>query len=221
MRYFRDLGFLLCMTALATCLSTGIAWGYDYLEGGYVSSYDSSYDRSRTADPGIAGMVKWLDLPVASSTFIPYREYYKTTLTPVASGIVSSPMQYDLTGQTPNGVYYRNGQWLPFTTYSSSRFTQSNDLWISGQTNWTQYAVIPLGASLQLLANVPAGGTAGFFEVIANNAVKTEYKTIQFNPGYSSMSFLAGQTGRYMFYFVVNNQPSNLVIVDVLAQASV
>ena len=214
----RYLGIFLCMTAFAACLSMGNALGYDYLEGGYVASYD----RSATMDPGISGMVKWLDLPVPSSTFIPYREYYRTALVPtvVASSTVSSPVQYDITGQIPNGVYYRNGQWLSFTTYSSSRLTQSNDLWISGQTNWTQYAAIPLGASLQLLANVPAGGTGGFFEVVQNSAVKTEYKTLQFNPGYSSMSFLGGKTGRYMFYFVVNNQPSNLVIVDVFTAAS-
>jgi len=217
MRCLKDIEIVLCMAALVACLSTGIAWGYDYLEGGYVSSYD----RSRTMDPGISGMVQWLDLPVPASTFVPYREYYRTTLTTVASSVLSSPVQYDLAGQTPNGVYYRNGQWLPFSTYSSSRLTQSNDLWITGQTNWTQYAAIPLGASLQILTNVPSGGTAAFFEVISNNAVKTEYKTLQLNPGYSSMSFLAGQTGRYMFYYVVNNQPSNLIIVDVFIQAPV
>jgi len=218
MKHCRNLGIILWLTALAACLSIGIACGYDYLEGGYVQSSE----RSATMDPGISGMVKWMDLPVPSSTFIPYREYYRATLVPAmaVSSTVSSPVKYDMTGQTPNGVYYRNGQWLSFITYSSSRLTQSNDLWISGQTNWTQYAAIPLGASLQLLANVPAGGTGGFFEVVQNSAVKTEYKTLQFNPGYNSMSFLGGQTGRYMFYFVVNNQPSNLVIVDVFTAAS-
>jgi hypothetical protein len=33
------------------------------------------------------------------------------------------------------------------------------------------------------------------------------------------MNFNADQVGRHMLYFVVNNQPSNVVIVDVLAQA--
>jgi hypothetical protein len=56
--------------------------------------------------------------------------------------------------------------------------------------------------------------------LIQTNAVSTDYRTAQFEPGYSSMSFIAGQTGRHMFYFVVNNQPSNVVIVDVFSQAS-
>jgi hypothetical protein len=31
------------------------------------------------------------------------------------------------------------------------------------------------------------------------------------------MNFYADQVGRHMLYFVVNNQPSNVVVVDVLA----
>jgi hypothetical protein len=209
---------LMIMAALAMCLPIGIAWGEDYLGGGYVSSFD----RSAMMDKGIAGMVAWLDLPVPGSTFAPYREYYKTTVAPtmfVMSDAVSSPVQYDIAGQMPAGVYYRNGQWLSYTTYATSQITRSNDLWISGQTNWTQYAAIPVGSSLQLLANVPSGGVGSFFKLIQTNAISTDYKTAQFYPGYSSMSFIAGQTGRHMFYFVVNNQPSNLVIVDVFSQA--
>jgi hypothetical protein len=67
---------------------------------------------------------------------------------------------------------------------------------------------------------VPSGGAGSFFKLIQTNAVNTDYRTVQFEAGYSSMSFIAGQTGRHMFYFVVNNQPSNVVIVDVFSQAS-
>jgi hypothetical protein len=33
------------------------------------------------------------------------------------------------------------------------------------------------------------------------------------------MNFYADQVGRHMLYFVVNNQPSNVVVVDVFTQA--
>jgi hypothetical protein len=33
------------------------------------------------------------------------------------------------------------------------------------------------------------------------------------------MDFNAGQVGRHTLYFVVDNQPSNVVVVDVFAQA--
>jgi hypothetical protein len=209
---------LMIMATLALCLPIGLAWGEDYLGGGYVGSYD----RSAMIDEGISGMVAWLDLPVPGSTFAPYREYYKTTVAPtmfVMSDAVSSPVKYDISGQMPIGVYYRNGQWLSYATYAATQAARSNDLWIAGQTNWTAYAAIPVGSSLQLLANVPSGGVGSFFKLIQTNAVSTDYKTAQFYPGYSSMSFIAGQTGRHMLYYVVNNQPSNLVIVDVFSQA--
>jgi hypothetical protein len=85
--------------------------------------------------------------------------------------------------------------------------------------NWTQYAVSPVGASLQLVANVPTGGMGGFYEVVQTDSASIKYKTYQFNPGYSTMNYKANQMGRHMLYIVVNNQPSNVVIVDVFSQA--
>ena len=66
---------------------------------------------------------------------------------------------------------------------------------------------------------MPAGGMGSFYEVIQTNTASTNYKTYQFNPGYSTMNFKADQMGRHMLYIVVNNQPSNVVIVDVFSQA--
>ena len=51
----------LYITAFTICLLIGVACGQDYLQGGYVSSHD----RSMT-DPGIAGMLLWLDTPVSN-----------------------------------------------------------------------------------------------------------------------------------------------------------
>ncbi|MDD4162450.1 MAG: hypothetical protein PHW87_08215 [Methanothrix sp.] len=181
-------------------------------------------------------MVKWLDAPVPSfpwyssdlsfyrqavpsSTFTPYREYYTTTGTPVVGGIVSNPAKFDITKDAPYGIYYGNGQGLSYSQYASAVPSKTNDLWIQGATNWTQYALSPVGVSLQLVANVPVGGMGGFYEVVQTDAVGTEYKVYQFNTGYNTMNFRADQMGRHMLYFVVNNQPSNVVIVDVFYQA--
>ena len=219
------------MTALVACLLIGIALGEDYMEGGYVQSFD----RSKMMDPGIAGMVQWLDAPVPSfpwyssgisfyrqtvpsSIFTPYREYYATEASPTLNGIVSSPAKFNVTEQPPYGIYYGNGQGQTYTQYASSTPTNTNDLWILGATNWTQYAVSPVGASLQLVAGVQAGGMGGIYEVVQTDRVSTEYRTYQFNPGYSTMNFRADRMGRHMLYFVVNNQPSNVVIVDVFSQ---
>ena len=116
---------------------------------------------------------------------------------PVASPLSSPPSQY------------------------TSRPSEANDLRILGTTNWTQYAVTPAGNLLEVVANVPVGGIGQFYKLFQTNNVSIEHKTYQFNPGKNEMVFKAEKVGRYMLYFVVNNQPSNVVIVDVSNQASI
>jgi hypothetical protein len=203
---------LLCMTTLVACLLMGIAGGADPLDGGYVRSHD----RSMT-DSGIASMLQWLDAP--GTTFSPFREYYVTSGTPVVGGIISNPTKFDITKKTPSSVYYGAGVGLPYTQYASTVPSKTNDLWIQGATNWTQYVVSPVGTWLQLIAYAPVEGPAGFYETIQTDTTSSMYKTYQFNQGYNTMNFNADQIGRHMLYFVVNNQPSNVVVVDVFAQA--
>ena len=221
---------LLCMMTLIAFLLSGIACGQDYLEGGYVSS-------SRTSsDPGLAGMLQWLDTPVPNfpwytasdsfysqpysyTTFSPFTEYYVTSGAPVVEGIISNPTSFDITQKTPSNVYYGAGVGLPYTQYASTVPSKTNDLWIQGATNWTQYVVSPVGTWLQLTAYAPVEGPAGFYEMIQTGTTSSKYSTYQFNQGYNTMNFKADQVGRHMLYFVVNNQPSNVVVVDVFAQS--
>lgn len=204
----------------------------DWLEGGYVRSFD----RSMMMDPGIAGMVRWLDAPVPSfpwytsdvsfykqmvpaSTFSPFTEYYATTGVPTEGEVVSDPVRFDIARETPSSVYYGAGQGLPYSQYLSILPSKTNDLWIRGTENWTQYIVSPVGTTLVLVANVPAGGMGGFYETIQTETTIVKSKMYQFNQGYNTMNFKADRVGRHMLYFVTNNQPSNVVIVDVFAQA--
>ena len=222
---------LLCMAALAACLLSGIAYGQDYLQGGYVRSHDRSM-----MDPGIAGMLHWLDAPVptlpwysadltfyknpvADTTFSPFTEYYATTGAPVEGGIISNPTKFDITQKTPSSVIYGAGVGLPFSQYDSVVPSKTNDLWVQGATNWTQYVISPVGTWLQLIAYAPVEGPAGFYEMTQTDTTSSKYKTYQFNEGYNTMNFKADEVGRHMLYFVVNSQPSNVVIVDVLAPA--
>lgn len=204
-------------------------WISPNMDGGYVR------DRSMT-DAGIASMLKWLDTPVSSypwyttdggsfysqaygsTTFSPYTEYYVTSGTPVVGGIVSNPTRFDITQETPSTVYYGAGVGLPYTQYEATVTSKTNDLWIKGATNWTQYVVSPVGTWLELAAYAPVAGPAGFYETTQTDTTSTEYKTYEFNQGYNTMSYHADQVGRHMLNFVVNSQPSNTVIVDVFAQ---
>jgi hypothetical protein len=235
---------LLCLTVLV-CLAFQ-AFAQDPLGAGSSgSSMGSSGDwispnmgqiYTRTnSDPGLAGMLHWLDTPVpnfpwyttggsfysqeySDVTFSPFAEYYTTTDTPVVGGIISNPTKFDITKKTPARVYYGAGVGLPFTQYASTVPSKTNDLWIQGATNWTQYVVTPVGTWLQLIAYAPVEGPAGFYETIQTDTTNPKYKTYQFNQGYNTMNFKADQVGRHMLYFVVNSQPSNVIIVDVFAQ---
>jgi len=185
---------------------------------------------------GLASLENWLNQPTnyfpwyssdgstfysqgySESTFSAFREYYATSGTPVVGGIISTPIKFDIAQRTPTTVYYGVGQALPYSQYVSSMPSNTNDLWVQGATSWSQYVVSPVGTWLHLVANAPVGGSAGVYEIIQTDTTATKYSTYQFNPGLNTMNFNADQVGRHLLYFVVNNQPSNVIIVDVFAQ---
>ena len=154
------------------------------------------------------------------SMFSPFKEYYVTSGIPVVGGIISTPIKFDIVQRTPSMVYYGTGQALPYTQYVSTMPSNTNDLWVQGATNWAQYVVTPVGTWIQLVANAPLGGSAGVYEIVQTDTNTVKYNTYQFNQGYNTMNFNAAQVGRHMLYFVVNNQPSNVVVVDVFAQTT-
>jgi hypothetical protein len=191
---------------------------------------------AQNPDEGLTSMENWLNQPdnyfpwysssggsfysqpYSDSMFSPFTEYYTSSGSPVVGGIISNPTAFDIAQRTPSSIFYGNGQALPYTQYVSTVPSKTNDLWIQGATNWTQYVVSPVGTWLQLVANAPVGGSAGFYEMTQTATTSSKYKTYQFNPGYNTMNFYADQVGRHTLYFVVNNQPSNVVVVDVFAQ---
>ena len=204
--------------------------------GDWISPNMGKVSTRTNSDPGLAGMLQWIDQPVpnfpwyttggsfysqaySEITFSPYAEYYTTTVTSVEGGIISNPTKFDITQKTPSRVYYGAGVGLPYTQYASTVPSKTNDLWVQGATNWTQYVVSPVRTGLQLIAYAPVEGPAGFYEMIQTDTTSSKYKTYQFNQGYNTMNFNADQVGRHMLYFVVNSQPSNVVIVDVFPQA--
>jgi len=205
--------------------------------GDWISPNMGQVSSRTNSDPGLAGMLRWLDAPVPSlpwytgdgsfykqgisnTVFSQFKDYYTTTGTPVVGGIVSNPTKFDITQKTPTSVYYGAGVGLPYSQYASTVPSKTDDLWIQGATNWTQYVIIPVGTWLQLIAYVPVEGPAGFYEMIQTDATSSKYKTYQFSQGYNTMNFNANQVGRHMLYFVVNSQPSNVVVVDVLGEAA-
>jgi hypothetical protein len=90
---------------------------------------------------------------------------------------------------------------------------------IQGAGGWSQYLVSPVRTWLQLVAYSPEGGNAGFYEIVQTADSSVKYRTYQLYPGYNRMDFCADQAGRRILLFVVNNRPSNAVVVDALYQS--
>jgi hypothetical protein len=151
-----------------------------------------------------------------------YSEYYVSS-TPIVTGIISTPVKFEITKRTPSRVHMSSGKQVSYNQYAASA-TRGNELWIQGsagpsQIEWSQSVVCPAGTGLQLVAFVPAGGQADFFETIQTNSVNASSKRYNFYSGYNDMQFTANQIGRHILLFVVNNQPSNAIIVDVISPA--
>lgn len=151
-----------------------------------------------------------------------YSEYYVSS-TPIVTGIISAPVKFEITKRTPARVYLNSGKQISYNQYAASAM-RGNELWIQGssgmsQFDWSQYVVCPAGTNLQLVAFVPAGGQADFFETIQTNSVNATSKRYNFYSGYNDMQFTASQIGRHILLFVINNQPSNAIIIDVISPA--
>jgi len=196
-----------CLTCLSFAQAVGSSdedadlesWGRDYLNRGLGSFYggsDSSIAYSFGTGSGFA--------------YSQYMQYYFTEgeVLPEDRG----PVGFVISGKEPSFLSF-GWQTMPYSEYiSSGAYEGSNALWIEGETSWARYAACPVGTWLQLIMTTPAGGMADFYEISPPGSVRiSEYSLATYN----RMSFFAGEEGRYALFFVANQQPSNVVIIDV------
>jgi hypothetical protein len=147
-----------------------------------------------------------------------FSEFYISTSIPVISG--SAPVKFDVTHQMPSKIYFGSGQEIAYTQYQSAMASsRGNELWIQKGADWSQYAIVPVGTGMQFIAFAPAGGQADYYEIIQTDSTNVTSKRLNFYSGYNSLNFMADKIGRHIFLFVLNNQPSNSIIVDVISQA--
>jgi hypothetical protein len=117
-----------------------------------------------------------------SSAFSFFRGFYTNSGMPSVTGIISTPIKFDITHREPARIYFGSGHELQYTRYVSSLTSRNNELWIQGSSSggidWSQYVVCPSGAWLQLVAYSPGGGPAGFYEIVQNEAKTLDYTHI-------------------------------------------
>lgn len=150
------------------------------------------------------------------SPVLQYSQYYKI-MPQTPSKPLTSPTKYELS-QEPAMLYFGGSGSQKAITYSQyqsyATYTGQNSLWIQGPASWTQYAAVPQGASLSLLAVSPSGGYGYLYEIYPDGTL--DKQGYYFYP-YDQISFYADQEGQHLLMYVIEGQPSNIVVIDVVS----
>lgn len=119
-------------------------------------------------------------------------------------------------GTLPTTLYFgMSMQAVPYSQYKTyAPITGGNLLWIQGTTSWTQYAQVPQGSSLSLLATSSSGGNGYVYEINPNGILTKNALT--FFAGNSQFPIYVDTVGEYILLFVINGQASNSVVIDVV-----
>jgi len=127
---------------------------------------------------------------------------------------IEAPTRRDIKGTFPTTLYFGIGmQSVPYSQYKTyAPITGSNSLWIQGTTSWSQYAQVPQGSSLSLLASSSGGN--GYLYEIDPNGILTK-NAFAFFAGYNQIPLYVDTVGEYILLFVINGQASNSVVIDV------
>jgi len=154
-------------------------------------------------------------MPGADPSTYDYTQYYGSISGSAPSAQVTAPEQYNLT-YAPSFVYFGTQmQQVPYSTYQPA--ASGNALWIQGSRDWSQYARVPQGAMVQLLAISLSQGTGS---VVLTSASGQKINYDYFIYPTSRLGFYASAPGRHTLSFIANGVVSNTVIIDVSATAT-
>jgi hypothetical protein len=216
----------LCLCLLTLILGTGAAGAQgisqqqsiDMSEGAFSEDYVNSL--FGIGGEGTQASGPWFgpQFENTSSAYSFFSEFYIDNSAPVTGGF--TPVKIDVTHKMPSRIYFGSGQDVTYTQYQSAIATaRGNELWIQKGLDWSSYAIVPAGTGMQFIAFAPVGGQADYYDIVQTDALNIANKRANFYSGYNSMNFMADKVGRHILLFVLNNQPSNSIIVDVISQA--
>ncbi|WP_461458248.1 hypothetical protein [Methanothrix sp.] len=214
----------LCLCLLALVMGLGVAAGYDVSISQSMevseTGFDEEFVKSLFGFGAEGGEGFWFgpefeDVSTATTFF---SEFYMESSVPVVKTF--APVKIDVTQNVPSRIYFGSGKEIAYTQYQSTVATsRGNELWIQKGADWSQYAIVPAGSGIQFIAFAPVGGQADYYWMLQSNSLNITNKRLDLYPGYNSLNFKADEVGRHILLFVLNNQPSNAIIIDVISQA--
>jgi len=205
-------------------MGLGVAAGYDVSISQSMevseTGFDEEFVKSLFGFGAEGGEGFWFgpefeDVSTATTFF---SEFYMESSVPVVKTF--APVKIDVTQNVPSRIYFGSGKEIAYTQYQSTVATsRGNELWIQKGADWSQYAIVPAGSGIQFIAFAPVGGQADYYWILQSNSLNITSKRLDLYPGYNSLNFKADEVGRHILLFVLNNQPSNAIIIDVISQA--
>ena len=146
-----------------------------------------------------------------------FSQYYSMPQGSSPTTHIVAPEKFDINGKLPSMIYFGyQQQAIPYSQYQTySTYTGGNSLWIQGATSWTQYAAVPQGSSLSLLAISSTGGNGYLYEIYPDGHLTKNY--YYFYPGYNQINFYADDVGQHILLFAIDYSISNAVAINVAA----
>ena len=144
-----------------------------------------------------------------------YSQYYWSYKGSAPKKHIETPKKHMIVESKPTTVYFSyQMQAVPYSQYQSiATYTGGNSLWIQGPSSWSQYAKVPLGSGLSLLATSLAGGNGYLYEITPDGKLSKE--SVYFFPGSSQIDFYADAIGQHVLLFIIGGQVSNAIVIDV------
>jgi plastocyanin len=164
----------------------------------------------------VSGQAIGQDSSTASSQLAlqKFSKYYRST-SEAPEDQLTAPTKIDLKEVEPAMLYFGSTQkavsYAQYQTYALS--TGINSLWISGASSWTQYAMVPLGSTLNMITTSPAGGYGYLYEIYPDGNL--DMNSYYFYP-YNQIGFYADEVGQHQLFFNIAGQPSNVIVIDVV-----
>ncbi len=151
----------------------------------------------------------------SQSQVLKFSQYYQIA-PQKPSKPLSTPVKFELTGHEPTMLYFGSSQKsVPYSQYQSYLLSSGlNSLWIQGASSWTQYVKIPLGSSLSLIGTSSTNGYGYLYEVYPDGTL--DKNSYYFYP-YDQIGFYADSVGQHLLFYVIDGQPSNIIVIDVIA----
>jgi hypothetical protein len=164
--------------------------------------------------PGFQGEDQGISTGTSGDIFSKYSQFFSLSKGNDHRTHIEAPTKYDI-NKFPTTVYFSNQmQAVPYSQYQTySTNTGGNSLWIQGSASWSQYATVPQGAGLSLLATTSSGGSGYLYEITPDGQLTKNY--YNFFPGSNQINFYADIVGQHILLFAIGDQVSSAVVIDV------